>query len=349
MALKEPRLDAFLLETSQAAKEQLINELIIKLVAIATGEIKSKTTTAPPGNAIAGDAYIVPANATGAWANKTDRIAYLAATGAWVYLIPPRGQIVYVRDQDKNFRYDSGWSELIGGGDMLKADYDTDDDGIVDNSELLGGQNSAYYRARANHTGTQPLTTLSQSGATADQVVTWNGSAWVAADTAPTLAIKDEGNLLTSEANSLNFTGAGVTATNSNGAITVSVPNSTSEGAVSQTTAVLSPNLSEQAELTLGRANVILRLASNRACRVRFYLNNSYRASDASRPLGVDPVGEHGVLLEIVTNNINSTIDCAPLPIVASSNSGSNLIPITITNLDQTAGSVTININYLSL
>lgn len=35
--------------------------------------------------------------------------------------------------------------------------------------------------ARANHTGTQPLSTLSQSGATTNQVAQWNGSAWVPA------------------------------------------------------------------------------------------------------------------------------------------------------------------------
>lgn len=35
--------------------------------------------------------------------------------------------------------------QVIGGGDMLKAVYDTDDDGIVDNSEKLGGQLPTYY------------------------------------------------------------------------------------------------------------------------------------------------------------------------------------------------------------
>lgn len=47
-----------------------------------------------------------------------------------------------------------------GSGDMLKAVYDADEDGIVDNSELLGGQNSAHYLARANHTGTQDAATV---------------------------------------------------------------------------------------------------------------------------------------------------------------------------------------------
>lgn len=40
----------------------------------------------------------------------------------------------------------------------------------------------AALRDRSTHTGTQALSTLSQSGATTNQVVTWNGSAWAPAD-----------------------------------------------------------------------------------------------------------------------------------------------------------------------
>jgi hypothetical protein len=37
-----------------------------------------------------------------------------------------------------------------GGGDMLKATYDTDDNGIVDNSEKLGGQEPSFYDQSAH-------------------------------------------------------------------------------------------------------------------------------------------------------------------------------------------------------
>ncbi len=53
------------------------------------------------------------------------------------------------------------WTSLPGGGDMLKATYDTGDNGVVDNSEALGGQNSAYHLSRTNHTGTQTAATIS--------------------------------------------------------------------------------------------------------------------------------------------------------------------------------------------
>lgn len=48
-----------------------------------------------------------------------------------------------------------------GSGDMLKSVYDTDDDGIVDNSEQLESHGGSYYLDRANHTGTQAASTIS--------------------------------------------------------------------------------------------------------------------------------------------------------------------------------------------
>ena len=48
----------------------------------------------------------------------------------------------------------------VGSGDMAKTVYDTNDDGIVNDSDQLEGQGGAYYRNRANHTGTQAISTV---------------------------------------------------------------------------------------------------------------------------------------------------------------------------------------------
>lgn len=45
-------------------------------------------------------------------------------------------------------------------GDMKKVTYDVDNNGIVDNSERLGGQLPVFYTSRTNHTGTQPQSTI---------------------------------------------------------------------------------------------------------------------------------------------------------------------------------------------
>jgi hypothetical protein len=48
-------------------------------------------------------------------------------------------------------------------------------------SNATANSTDAQLRDRSTHTGTQALSTLSQSGATTSQVVQWNGTAWVAA------------------------------------------------------------------------------------------------------------------------------------------------------------------------
>ena len=46
-------------------------------------------------------------------------------------------------------------------GDMLKSTYDTNASGSVDNAEALGGKSSAHHLDRANHTGEQNSSTIS--------------------------------------------------------------------------------------------------------------------------------------------------------------------------------------------
>ena len=43
---------------------------------------------------------------------------------------------------------------------MTKLVYDTDNSGVVDNSELLAGQAGSYYLDRANHTGSLAITDI---------------------------------------------------------------------------------------------------------------------------------------------------------------------------------------------
>jgi hypothetical protein len=47
----------------------------------------------------------------------------------------------------------------VGNGDMLKAVYDTDRDGIVDNADKLDGQEGTYYLDYNNFTNTPTIVT----------------------------------------------------------------------------------------------------------------------------------------------------------------------------------------------
>lgn len=71
-----------------------------------------------------------------------------------------------------------------GVGDMLKSTYDTDNDGIVDNAEKLGGQLPSYY----------------QTAITANGVLQGNGSGTITAKTVDTAPSSNGTNLITSGA-----------------------------------------------------------------------------------------------------------------------------------------------------
>ena len=67
------------------------------------------------------------------------------------------GKYVKVKSDESGLEFDSP----SGSGDMLKSTYDTDNDGIVDNSEQLESHPASYFLDRANHTGTQTASTIS--------------------------------------------------------------------------------------------------------------------------------------------------------------------------------------------
>lgn len=57
----------------------------------------------------------------------------------------------------------------MGGGDMLKSVYDTDNDGVVDNAEALGGHNATYFK-------NQYIINLPTTGYTDETVTIWGES-----------------------------------------------------------------------------------------------------------------------------------------------------------------------------
>lgn len=92
-------------------------------------------------------------------------------------------------------------ADVGGGGDMTKAVYDTNDDGIVNasaNSALLQGNNGAYHLDRTNHTGTQLAATISDFSTAAAAVAATVSSTQITAlglGTASTLASDTDGTL----------------------------------------------------------------------------------------------------------------------------------------------------------
>lgn len=95
-----------LVEQSQAQKEVTINQALMLLDAMFSGVVASRSTTVPPSSPTAGVAYIVPSGATGAWAGKTNQIAYFDQI--WRFVVPPSGLAMWVSSESKRYRYNSG-------------------------------------------------------------------------------------------------------------------------------------------------------------------------------------------------------------------------------------------------
>lgn len=95
------------ISANQAQKHVTHNEAIKKLDALVQASVKSRTTTAPPGSPAEGDAYLVPASATGAWASEDDNLTVYDGS-TWEFFAPGEGWQVIVHDEDLVARYLSG-------------------------------------------------------------------------------------------------------------------------------------------------------------------------------------------------------------------------------------------------
>lgn len=129
-----PRKGAPELSVSQASKEATHNEALRYMEQGADYYlVGDKDLTAPPGSPSAGDAYIVAAGATGAWAGHDGELAFYLST-SWNFIAPRDGTRAWAQDESEIYRYDAasspnGWVLVVGGGGTGTAgtlDYDTD-------------------------------------------------------------------------------------------------------------------------------------------------------------------------------------------------------------------------------
>lgn len=116
-----------------------MNTNLLVLGVIAKGQVLSQTTTAPPSDPDEGDAYIIPAGATGAWSGRENEIAAFFSD-AWVY-IEPVGTPMYVIDEAARAYYDGsewGTSELPQYDFVNQSTAAGDFASLADDDILLG-------------------------------------------------------------------------------------------------------------------------------------------------------------------------------------------------------------------
>lgn len=91
----------------------------------------------------------------------------------------------------------------------------------------------------------------------------------------------------------------------------------------------------EYAVLNLAHAYKIYRIVSDKAARIRLYTSQAARDADLARPIGTDPEGDHGCLLDFVTTD--GDLDWALSPVVDGYTlDGSALVWFAVQNLGAT-------------
>jgi len=79
-------------------------------------------------------------------------------------------------------------------------------------------------------------------------------------------------------------------------------------------TAALAASAGESGTVILAKGFRVIRLTTNRPARVRLYATEIQRDADIGRSELVDPVGNHGLVMEILTTTTVLTLDLSPVP-----------------------------------
>ncbi len=96
---------------AQAQKHVTVNEALRIIDAVVQLSVLDKDMATPPATPNEGDRYIVAAGGTGVWASQDTKIAaYL--DGAWMFITPLTGWIVYIADEQLQYIFDgSVWAD----------------------------------------------------------------------------------------------------------------------------------------------------------------------------------------------------------------------------------------------
>lgn len=113
-------------------------------------------------------------------------------------------------------------------------------------------------------------------------------------------------------------------------------------GTVQTVTGSLASAAVETGTVALGVSSRIMRVEGTKACRVRLYTTAGKRTADAARAIGTDPVGDHGLALEVVLTTGVPGLDLAPQILASNMDTlPTNVMYYSILNMDA-AGVITI-------
>ncbi len=111
-----PALGLAYLAPQQAQKHVTVNEALRRLDALVQLTVLSADLAIEPATPAEGDAYILPAGASGAaWSAFAENAVSVFQDGAWTAIAPAAGWRAYVRDQQSLVVFDeAGWTPVSG-------------------------------------------------------------------------------------------------------------------------------------------------------------------------------------------------------------------------------------------
>lgn len=113
-----------------------------------------------------------------------------------------------------------------------------------------------------------------------------------------------------------------------------------------EVTGLLQPGTLEARVVSLYPSVRLYKIATNRPARVRMYPTEEMRATDAPRPIGTAPRGNHGRLLEVVTTSDIPELILSPAVDVTSVDVFNSDFYVSVTNLDLVAGPVVVTYSF---
>ena len=121
-------------------------------------------------------------------------------------------------------------------------------------------------------------------------------------------------------------------------------------GVVSGTTGSLAPNAIGNITITGHKSYLLMNVGLSTAGWFRLYTDSTSRTNDASRSLGLDPTPGSGVIAEVVTTGLSTSIKVSPfVPGGNMDSTPSTNMYVAIKNLSSTSQAITANLTILKL
>ena len=121
-------------------------------------------------------------------------------------------------------------------------------------------------------------------------------------------------------------------------------------GVVSGTTSSLAPNAIGNITITGHKSYLLMNVGLSTAGWFRLYTDSTSRTNDASRSVGEDPIAGSGVIAEVVTTGLSTSIKVSPfVPGGNMDSTPSTNMYVAIKNTSSTTQAITANLTILKL